>query len=819
MGLQGLRSRSRARSGSTSWKRRRAPPRAWELFVDAVPPASRRRRASPTRIAARLQGQAGALACDRARPARRRDRANTETLVEEEPSDEEAVSALDKLLRSEDRRDDLRWLFELRATQGAEDARAAILTEWASLEQDVFGEPSRATDLYRRVLEADATNELAARTLPRLLLAGGNAEEAAEVIEAHREQSEGEARAERELELAGIYLDQALEAGASARGRSARAQGRAARPARDGVARSAARACRRPAARRPSCSSRSTPNRRRRRRAQALGVLLETSTDAERRLELYTALADIEEHKLSAAGRAFEVMLRALTEFPGEIALWGRAAVLAAARRSPDRSRGGLPRVALPRKRQPSGGVEIELCERAAALHDEKLGDPEAATPYLERMLERRPGDDRAFTRLKQILTSAEQWGELEELYDAGRQGHHRRPAPRRSAQRGRARLRRDHRRCGQGHRLLREHPRPRSAHENATRALEKLYAREGSTKSSPRCSSAGSRTATQAETVDLKVRARPDRSRSAPRSARALWPPRRGAAARRRDNSEARQLVERMLEIGSLRTRAAEVLEAVYEARDEVRELVRVLEIRLEGATRRPICGASCLRRIASVCATSGCATTRGAFDTLAGWCRSSPTDVTARERMSEIGRRLGAHERVAARARSPPPRRAKESRLRSEILMQVAAAREDMLGDLARAEAVYKPALAIDPNDPELALPPGAGPRAASTGIGQSRALAEILGSQVALEDEHGDAPRALGAPRRALRDGARGSRTRHRGLAIAPRRRADGRAALSSRSSASTSARRPGASSCARCERASKARRRPTLRRRAS
>ena len=59
----------------------------------------------------------------------------------------------------------------------------------------------------------------------------------------------------------------------------------------------------------------------------------------------------------------------------------------------------------------------VELCERAAVLHDEKLGDPEAATPYLERILERRPGDERAFARLKQILTSAEKWGELESLY------------------------------------------------------------------------------------------------------------------------------------------------------------------------------------------------------------------------------------------------------------------------------------------------------------------------------------------------------------------------------------------------------------------
>src|SRR4051794_41315566 len=38
----------------------------------------------------------------------------------------------------------------------------------------------------------------------------------------------------------------------------------------------------------------------------------------------------------------------------------------------------------------------------------------------------------------------------------------------------------------------------------------------------------------------------------------------------------EARELAERMLAIGELRPRAARALETVYEARDEVRDLVR---------------------------------------------------------------------------------------------------------------------------------------------------------------------------------------------------------------------------------------------------
>src|SRR5690606_37914171 len=45
----------------------------------------------------------------------------------------------------------------------------------------------------------------------------------------------------------------------------------------------------------------------------------------------------------------------------------------------------------------------------------------------------------------------------------------------------------------------------------------------------------------------------------------------------------EARELAEKLLEIGSVRLRAARVLESIYESRDEIRDLVRVLGVRLD--------------------------------------------------------------------------------------------------------------------------------------------------------------------------------------------------------------------------------------------
>src|ERR1019366_8295336 len=95
---------------------------------------------------------------------------------------------------------------------------------------------------------------------------------------------------------------------------------------------------------------------------------------------------------------------------------------------------------------------------------------------------------------------------------------------------------------------------------------------------------------------------------------------------------TQARHLVEKILDVPELRARAAIILEAVYATRDEVPELVRVLEIHLEFA------------------------------------------------------RRLGAHERAAgvltttaAAATAPVPR--------SDILMDVARLCESELNDAARA------------------------------------------------------------------------------------------------------------------------------------
>jgi tetratricopeptide (TPR) repeat protein len=125
------------------------------------------------------------------------------SVLEREPSEVEAATALELILRRLDRREDLRWLLELRIENAVGDLeRVRVLGDWAMLEEDVFEAPQRAIELHRRILEVESTDERSLKALPRLLLQAGDSAGAAEVLERHRELLSGEARAERDDELA-----------------------------------------------------------------------------------------------------------------------------------------------------------------------------------------------------------------------------------------------------------------------------------------------------------------------------------------------------------------------------------------------------------------------------------------------------------------------------------------------------------------------------------------------------------------------------------------------------------------------------------------
>ena len=659
-------------------------------------------------------------------------------LLELDPADDDAASALEAILRREDRRDDLRWLLDLRATNApSSEAQVRLLSEWAALEEDVFEARDRAAGLLRRVLEVDPANDAALRTLPRLLLSAGDAAAAAEVMERRRDQLGGEQRAECEAELAELYLDRlarpedALRSAVQALESPAQA-GRARLVLEQLMARDAVRAR---AAEVLAEQYAQTGDARQ--ETQALEVLLEKSGDAGERLVLYERLASVHESKLGAFGSALDVMLRAVREFPREIKLWDRADSLATAAARPTDLAEAFREVLrneLPRE------VEAELCERAARLHEDRLGDPIGATPYLERVLVLDPGNERAFVRLKDIFTAAERWGELEALYDR---------ASRATDDKLRQtemlievaliceEITEDAEKATRYYeRILEIDP----DHDAAIRALDRLYGRSERHKDLAALLEKRVTTAGGDELLELKLRLAKIQLEKLHQPDKAMTHV-EDVLRERPNDYPARELAEKLLEIGSMRARSARTLEVVYEARDEIRDLVRVLAIRLEALDgeagsdpaldeeRREL-----LRRI-SLLRDERLHDDQGALDALSRLVPADPLNIEARDRLQTIGRRIAAHDRVAE-VLSRAAMRAEAPTAKGEILMQVAAIYEDLLADVERAEDTYQRVLELDPNDAELVLPAARALERIHVGSGASTKLREVLRIQVKLE-----------------------------------------------------------------------------------
>ena len=673
-------------------------------------------------------------------------------LVSTDPSDTETIRTFDALLRSSERQEDLRWLFEMRVSHAEPHDRAEIYEEWATLEEDVFGHAKDAISLYRKAIDIEPERSDALRALSRLLLAAEDYEGAAEIIGRHRDVSNGEARAQREIELADLYLTQlanhdlAFEAAVRAlelKPHDADAVTILARllEVRD------PETPRIPGEHLPKTSVRARAagvleaeyrdQGDSRRESQVLAIMMESEDDPFRRLELHEKLAEVEEKQLGAPGNAFATILRALNEFPDEMGLWDRAADLGVRAGRPtdlaEAYRAHIIAVDPEGERRISREVELTLCERAATLHDEALGDADGAMPYLKRILAMDPSSDRAFDRLKQILTGSEKWGELEELFEQAAQTA--------TDQSTKIALLADvalvaEEIMSDPSKAIRYHERILaidSLYVPSLDALEKLYEDEERFVELGTLLERRLETAIDDEAVDIRLylgRLYLDRLQSPERAF--------GKADEilkaRPEDPDARELAERLLENEALRLRTAELLETVYEVKDDSKNLVKMLEIRLaearDDAEKRDL-----LRRIGDL-KDERLHDDAGAFAALAARLPLDPEDEPTRERFIEIGKKLGEHAKIASvLAETADATTAKP--VRAEILMSVASLYEGSLEDVSRAEKEYRKVIETDASDPAIVIPAAKALARIYEARGDNEALAEILATEVKLEE----------------------------------------------------------------------------------
>jgi tetratricopeptide (TPR) repeat protein len=635
-------------------------------------------------------------------------------LVEADPHDESTVGTFDHLLRANGRKDDIRWLFELKANRFTGLGRVAALEEWAQVEQDVFGEPERSISLLERVFAEDATRTGSLAELTRLLVASDRYDRASEVMLAHRDAETGSVRVRLETELATMYLER-LAAPESAFEACVRAlefdpeneraiailerltsplpEGAKAEPG--SVRARAAKVLEEHYHRAGKATE----------RVRALRAMLEHEEKLAQRLELRRNLADALERDLSDVQGAFEVTLQALAEASDELELWDRVERLAAAAARPKDLAAAYHRHVGDDAEASNYSKElrIDLCERAAALHEEKLDDSEGAIPYLQQVLALDKNHERAFARLKAILTGASRWQDLETLYgraiDSAEDDATRIEHLLQSALLAEELLQDDAKAVGHYERVVALD----ATHADADAALERLYARTSRFDALARLLEArlerlddDANVAIRLRLVDLYLHKVKVHTRVLSHLTSVL----EGDPG----EAQARALTEECLSIDALRQPAASLLDGVYERRDEIRDLTRIIAVRLEGADsddqRREL-----LRRLATL-RDERLKDDAAAFEALAELVPLEPEDAVLRDRFIQIGQRTAAHEKVAA-ALTRAASNCQAQQARGELLMAAAGVAGGELGDDVRAEKLLRETLSLDPDDALLAIP----------------------------------------------------------------------------------------------------------------
>ncbi len=656
------------------------------------------------------------------------------------PREREAEQALLLLLIQHDRRNEQRSLLAHRI-EHAEDlaTQVALLSEFAEREEQIHAEPERAIEVWTKLLELVPDHRQALTALSRLLLASEQTERAVAIMERERDLLAGEERNNLELHLAELYLsalDRPKDALAAAVrvldgvGSEPRALSIVERLLDNQAVRFAAAEV---------LAGRFASMGEPRREAQALGVMLSRAEDRETKLLLVGRLCDLHADRLGERSAALDYALRALAEFPEQSELWERAESLAVAAGRPTDLADALRLVlAQPLPHE----IELGLCERAAHLHEERLGDPVGATPYLERLLVLAPSNQRAFERLKDILTAAERWGELEAMY--GRAIERIEDSTRRIEMLSEVALIAEEivgdpvKAIAYFERILEIDP----LFSQALETLDRLYSRYERHEPLAQLLTRRLEITEGEAAVELKRRLAVlflDKLHRPEDAIGYVEDVLEGDV----NDFDARALGERILGIVALRPRMARALESVYLERDEIRDLVRILEVRLEcleATTGEDIAvlQSELLRRIATL-RDERLRDDRGAFEVLARYVPKCPADDEARTRMIEIGRRLGDPQQIA-RVLHQTFDVAPGLSERAAVGMQLAHVEESLLSDIDAAEKTYKRVTSLDPRDAVLTLPAAEALERIYTQTRQMSELAEVLTLEVGLvESSH--------------------------------------------------------------------------------
>lgn len=656
-------------------------------------------------------------------------------ILEADPTDAQAIEALDSLYRKESRSEDLRRLYVHRLEHAEDSAsRYVLLNELAHLEEEVIDDPASAAERYRAVLEIEASDRDALAALDRLALTAERWAELAEILDRRRDLSESAERAKFTLRLGELRRERladhrgAMEAYASVLASDVGEADQATAVAGLEALVGADESLRVEAGR--HLEDAYAKQGAHEKLAQVLRARLEVTEDEDERRALRLRLAELAGYLGDAEG-AYRALEAAFLDRPSDPELWDRLGVAAEAA-------GTQEQLAVAFGAAIEAGdlrdAEVtQLSSRVAEIYDVLLGRPADAEAHHRRVLHHEPGDERAFLALKELYTERERWEDLQALY-------RNRIAETLDAE---AKLELLLQVCFLFEEILddpdlairsyQEVLELEPEHGPSRRSLDRLYRRTERYR-------------------DLVALLRQDLDRTEEEHHRLelrfeigelleLRTDEPGVAVDEYErvlelsptHIKAQQALERLIDRPEHRPRIAGILEPLYDAQGAWGELARILEVQLEGVSD-PSGRLALLSRIAELQETK-LHDPDAAFESLSRAVAADPADAPVRADLARVATLRDAHAE-RAKVLEAAAAASQGNFLESELLLELARVYDDELGDAEAAEKTFLRLIAVDGDNPASVLPAAQALERIHLAKGDHPALARDLRLQVNLE-----------------------------------------------------------------------------------
>jgi golgin subfamily B member 1 len=660
-----------------------------------------------------------------------------QAILKSQPEDEEAIAVLDRVYRAGQRNDDLRSLLihRLEHTQEAT-ARKSILRELAVMEEEIIKDPNSAAARYREIGDLDPTDREAIVALDRLALQAERWGELADILRKRRELEEDDSAClELSSRLGLVLADKLADPPGALEVFSAVLETNPSHGQAISVMERLSDSNPELGPRIDALLEKSYERTERfDKLAKLLAKRLERASDEGETRSLRLQLAEISGTKLGDAMGAFGALEAAFLDQPDDRELWDRLAE--AAERAGQNQALINAYITAIEAGEMSKPDAAELSARVAQLYDEVLGQPDEAERFHRAVLAHDPLDDTSFVALKELYTSSERWDELQGLYRKRIE----------ETVDVKAKLELLLQLCFLFEEILNKPELAIDAYQSvlelepdhgpAVRALDALFQRTGRWRDLVELLNRELDRAEGPNAIELRFRLGElhENKLGEPNVAVDQY---QAVLAQQPNYMRAQEALERLLSVESQRQRIAAILEPLYETQGAYSDLVRILEIQLEGLTNAEE-RSFLLQRIAEL-QEIRLRDASAAFGAYARAVEVDPSDPRARQELARVAearedfkrKRVGVLDKAIDVASGSVA-------LQSELLLELATLLDDSLGDKDAAERVYLRLVEVDHTNPEVVLTASRALERIHMAKGDHAGLAVDLRRQVTFEGD---------------------------------------------------------------------------------